>query len=157
MVEISKISWIFTSLVSIIIIIIGWCVLYNNAKKIATRAETKSILDRITEKIDETVVFSTDFWLLSNVNDIKPDHFELLFLNRMTQIFGCVTLLKSRGLDISYEFISTLLELSTLDCEKIKTTSKSKRQIKAYEINEAAIKAIEHIYDIFHSTYIPSK
>ena len=48
--EIQSNTWIF-SIGSILLVFIGWKVVYHNAKKIATRSESKALVDHVLRKV----------------------------------------------------------------------------------------------------------
>lgn len=52
-------------LINIVIIFIGWLVLYRNAKKIATRSETRGLLDKIIKKVRDLEDQGKVYWLSS--------------------------------------------------------------------------------------------
>ncbi|EFF5321259.1 hypothetical protein BBD90_005287, partial [Escherichia coli] len=59
---VSTYAWMF-SVVSIILVFIGWFVTYNNSLKIATRSESKSIIDAIAKILNEISDLSLDYWV----------------------------------------------------------------------------------------------
>lgn len=72
-------TWVF-SLASIVLVFIGWAVTYNNSAKLATRSESKSLVDALSKLLNEVSDLAIDYWLdrckspkpvIKNMNGIK--------------------------------------------------------------------------------------
>jgi hypothetical protein len=150
-------NFILPTLISSILIITGWIVLFSNAKKIASRAETKSIIDLIVNKTDTLSVYATKYWLSNDASRETPVTYELQFMNQISQICGLMNILPSRGISVSFEEIQELILKGTLNCESIKKNSPEQRQITAHEINSASILCIENLYKTFQEIHKPQK
>lgn len=71
--QVGQYSWCIT-LISVFLALRGWSVAYKNAIKLATRSESKSIVDSISKLVTEILDLSLDFWLnKASANDDKND------------------------------------------------------------------------------------
>ncbi|MGB1262497.1 MAG: hypothetical protein ACPG52_06275 [Cognaticolwellia sp.] len=145
-------DYILPTFISSILIIIGWAVLFGNAKKISSRAETKSLIDLIVNKIDTLTTFSTKYWLNSEAD---PAVYELQVMNQITQICGLMNLLPSRGIDVTFQDIEELILKCTLNCETIVNMEPSQKRINAHDVNSISIRCIENLYKTFQQKHAP--
>ena len=63
-------------LIPTILVIIGWRFLYLNAKKLATRSETKSSIDSVVSIMEEIDKLAITFWLsISKDNQVEHEKY----------------------------------------------------------------------------------
>ena len=144
------------SIPSLILIIVGWCVIYHNAKKLATRNETKSLIDELVSQIDKLEKLTTDYWLSGRQSRLDTDAY-LLLINAKTQLISSrLKTISHRKIDISGVDLSCLSELMTLNCEDVDKHSldEKREQMQSFlnEVNEG----IESLYSEFYKSYKPS-
>lgn len=155
--ELSKYSWVFTISVSVLFVVVGWIVVYWNAKKLATRTETKSLLDKAIAQLESITVLATDFWLGTRKDRVDEDHFQLLFMAQISRLGLTINVLNERGLKISYDLLAELTSKSTLQCELANSLDKKTCHLRGHEINEFSMRLTSHMLDSFQSIYPPVK
>lgn len=178
---VSSFAWMF-SVVSIILVFIGWFVTYNNSLKIATRSESKSIIDAIAKILNEISDLSLDYWVnksaspniapykkAANSNSYKRkglrSHTGLttpsakLFMTsihgKTIQINKYIEFLRSRGFVISNSFFTQVLIQATMEYEKSFSYSKTYRVTRAQEVASASTDFMMHLYDEFQKKHPP--
>ncbi|MGL4747607.1 MAG: hypothetical protein ACRCYF_07730, partial [Shewanella sp.] len=171
--QVGQYSWCI-ALVSICLVFFGWRVAYNNAIKLATRSESKSIIDSISKLVTEISDLSLDFWLnKSSVNDEKSDGSErddnsrvkenqsAIFvwnvLAKAQQVYKLSKILKVRGLSVPDDLLSTVHEKATLDCETAYKMKPEERIVRAQEIINACMQDIECLYESFQKQHPPAE
>jgi hypothetical protein len=147
--------WIF-SLTSILLVLIGWIVVYGNAKKLATRSESKALVDNISKIINEVSELSIDFWLNSSKNGTTSDLYVLKIMSKITQAAQYGEIIKRRGLAISDQTFARMSEKATLDCETAVSLSLFDSSVRAQEVMDSCTSAILHIYQVFEALHPPS-
>lgn len=178
---VSTFAWMF-SVVSIILVFIGWFVTYNNSLKIATRSESKSIIDAIAKILNEVSDLSLEYWVnksvspsanpfkrAANSNPFKKKRLESpmglstpsakLFMTaihgKSIQINKYIDFLRSRGFVISDSFFTQVLIKATMEYEKSFVYSKTYRVTRAQEVASACTDFMMHLYDEFQRNYPP--
>lgn len=169
-------TWMF-SLTSIFLVFIGWKVAYRNSAKLATRSESKSLIDALSKLINEISDASITYWLntskvetnqstnfserltLARQSKSKKDAPHLFIMNvmaRANQATRYVELLRVRGIELDYEELSLLLEKVTLDCETAFKMSDFQRAARVQEILDAAMNVIDRAHHHFQCAHPPS-
>ena len=178
---VSSYAWMF-SVVSIILVLIGWLVTYNNALKVATRSESKSIIDAIAKILNEISDLSLDYWVNKSVGPTsnpfqKKGKYNMLlnkgfkprrglttpsaklFLtaihSKTIQINKYMEFLRSRGFVISDAYFTQVLIKATMEYEKSFEYSKSYRVTRAQEVAVASTDFMMHLYDAFQINHPP--
>ena len=157
----SNYSWIF-SLVGNILVLMGWLVVYNNAKRIASRAETKSLIDNVSKLVNEISEGSIAYWLTAGRADggvaaSKESTLYLLkIMSKISQSAEYTEIIKKRGISISDRTFSEIISTTTLNCEKAHLYDAFGRQIKAQECLDSCAFALRHIYSEFEKAHPPS-
>ncbi|EOE6861949.1 hypothetical protein ACKS2F_000089 [Cronobacter dublinensis] len=169
---VSAYAWMF-SVVSIILVLIGWFVTYNNSLKIATRSESKSIIDAIAKILNEISDLSIDYWVnksvTPNTNPFKKVSVKStrglttpgakLYLTaihgKSIQINKYMNFLRNRGFVISDSYFTQVYISATLDYEKSFEYSKSYRVTRAQEVSIASTEFMMHLYDAFQDNHPP--
>ncbi|MCC3745285.1 hypothetical protein LLQ46_00280 [Rouxiella badensis] len=172
--EVSPYAWMF-SLTSVILVLIGWLVTYNNSLKIATRSESKSLIDAVAKLINEINDLSIDYWVNKstkpNSNPFKIKGYKnnksyvtpgsKLFITtiygKASQAVKYIDFLKERGLKIESTFLSDVIAKSTLECEKSFTFSKGYRNDRAQDVSSQSVIFMMHLYDAFQKVHPPKK
>ncbi|WP_417707144.1 hypothetical protein [Rheinheimera aquimaris] len=154
--EVSKYSWIFTICSSVLFIVIGWAVVYWNAKKLATRNETKSLLDKAISQLESLTVLATEYWLGGRKERLDDDHYQLLVMAQISRLGLTLNILNARGLGISFDLLAHLTTLTTLDCEKANTMEKSLCHTRGHELNNVSMELTNHFINAFQNKYAPN-
>lgn len=172
--DVSPYAWMF-SLTSLVLVLIGWMVTYNNSLRIATRSESKSLIDAVAKLLNEINDLSIDYWvnksLKPNSNPYKHKGYKsstsystpgsklyiTTIYGKASQTVKYIEFLEKRGLKIKSTVFSDVIEKSTLDCEKSFTFSKVYRNGRAQDISSQSVIFMMHLYDSFQDTYPPKK
>ncbi|WP_297207407.1 hypothetical protein [uncultured Pluralibacter sp.] len=168
-------TWMF-SLTSIVLVFVGWAVTYNNSVKLATRSESKSLVDSLCKLIHEISDISIEYWLnkshkqknINRKNGIRQTvkHFDdgtqsrLFVMNvfaKMNQSVKYIELLDGRGIHIDKSVFPLFLSKVTLDCEKSISLSPQERAARVQEILAYSQESMNHIYTVFQNHHRPSK
>ncbi|KKA43416.1 hypothetical protein [Salinivibrio sp. KP-1] len=145
----------FSGLITTILIILGWAVIYSNAKKIATRSETKSLLDRALEQAELCSNFATDFWLPGSSVQPDPDHFQLVFMTQISRLNVTIKALEHRCIKVDSGLLAKFITHSTLNAEQMSEFGKTKRNEKGLQINHACMRLTESLIAEFDRRYKP--
>ncbi|NWC65164.1 hypothetical protein [Cedecea sp. P7760] len=171
--QIGKYSWCIT-LVGVCIALFGWRVAYKNSIRLATRSESKSIIDSVSKLVIEISDISIDFWLnkstpIADSGDIEVQKKEqsiktnqsssYLFnvLAKAQQVSKLSDVLALRGLSIPDNLLSTVLEKTTLDCETAYQLDSEVRTVRSQEIVSACMQVIHALYETFQFYHPPAK
>lgn len=148
-------TWIL-NVASIFLVLIGWTVVFGNAKKIATRAESKAMADGISKIINEISELAIEFWLSSSRNGHNSDLYALTVMSKISQATQYSEIIKGRGIVLSDKTFSTMSLKATLDCETASTISNYEASIRAREVVECCTSAVIHVYETFETLHPPS-
>lgn len=171
--QIGQYSWCIT-LVGLCIALFGWRVAYNNSIRLATRSESKSIIDSVSKLVIEISDLSIDFWLnKSSPIDIsvsveqqdrervtkanQSSTFLFNVLAKAQQISKLSDVLALRGLSIPDNLLSSVMEKTTLDCETAYQLDANLRTIRSQEIVSACMDVIHALYETFQFYHPPAK
>ncbi|HDT6508808.1 TPA: hypothetical protein QFV83_002146 [Klebsiella aerogenes] len=171
--QIGQYSWCIT-LVGLGIALFGWRVAYNNSIRLATRSESKSIIDSVSKLVIEISDLSIDFWLNKsspidiNVSVEQQDRervakanqsstFLFNVLAKAQQISKLSEVLALRGLSIPDNLLSSVMEKTTLDCETAYQLDANLRTIRSQEIVSACMEVIHSLYETFQFYHPPAK
>lgn len=172
--QVSPYAWMF-SLTSLFLVFIGWLVTYNNSLKIASRSESKSLIDAVAKLINEINDISIDYWVNKSnkpiINPFKKKNTNIykssvtpgskLFIttiySKANQTVKYIEFLQKRGLQIEIEKFSEVLMISMLDCEKSFSFSKSFRNERAQAISLQSVSFMMYLYDKFQILHPPKK
>ncbi|MDE8742533.1 hypothetical protein PZA20_11945 [Pectobacterium polaris] len=157
--EIQSNTWVF-SLSSIMLVLIGWKVVYHNAKKIATRSESKALIDHLLKLSNESAEIAVKFWASNDEKD-ELEHtmasraFTIAFGAKMSQTLNFIAILKRRDIHIDYILAANFQNDATLDVEKKASMSPEARHEKCQFTVDSSMIFIEHIYTMFENTHPP--
>lgn len=162
-------------LVSVCLVLFGWRVTYKNSVKLATRSESKSLIDAINKIINDISDVSLTYWLKSSNKKKQPikkgkihrfnkkaddtasesSAYILNILAKTNQVYKLIDILQSRGIFIESNLMSDVIEYATLDCEDIDSFTKEERTIRAQEAINSCMLVTKSLYDKFQSFYPP--
>lgn len=138
-----------------LLVIIGWRILYLNAKKLATRTESKAILDSITkiyEEIDKLVV---DFWL-GDLTGQDPESYLMIIMAKFETLNNRTNDLHSRNVDIDKSALNEYYSALTLNCEYRNSITQSECTVLAQNILNTSRQNISNLYINYSKTYKPT-
>ncbi|WP_419244253.1 hypothetical protein ACN08P_17340 [Photobacterium leiognathi subsp. mandapamensis] len=142
--------------VSLLFVIIGWSIVYNNAKKLATRNETKALIDDTVKVINQLEDLTVTYWLAGRKSRIDTDEFILLTSAKIQTLSYKLKIVEQRDIDISCINFSKLATLMTLNCEDVdwRKTEDNRAQVQLFleEVNSQ----VASIYAEFQHKYKPS-
>ncbi len=171
--QVGQYSWCIT-LAGLCVALFGWRVAYNNSIKLATRSESKSIIDSVSKLVIEISELSVDFWLNKSSPIDAIDHpaqqskelskrvnqsssFLFNVLAKAQQISKLSDVLAQRGLSIPSNLLSEVMEKTTLDCETAYQLSSELRTERSQEIVSACMQVIHALYETFQHYHPPAK
>lgn len=172
LIGVSPYAWMF-SIVSIMLVLIGWYITYNNSLKVATRSESKSLIDAVAKLLNEISDLSLDYWVnksaLLNSNPFKrlgmksptglttpsAKVYVTAIHGKAIQINKYLEFLRARGFVISDSYFSQVMINATIDCEKSYRYSKTYRVSRAQDVSGASTDCIMHLYDAFQENHPP--
>ncbi|HDL3604576.1 TPA: hypothetical protein PW806_001476 [Citrobacter braakii] len=169
-------TWIF-NFAGVVLVFVGWYVAYNNAAKLATRSESKSLVDALSKLLNEVSDLAIDYWLdrckspksvVKIVNGIKiktqikhdevsSQMFIMTVFTKINQSIKYIELLDARGIHIENSFIADFLTKVTLDCETAHNMTQQERASRVQEILSLSSEAMNQVYSQFQNNHLPSK
>lgn len=144
-------------LISFFTVLIGWWVVYQNAKRLATRSETKGFVDELMKATSEMEKVAVEYWLAGRKERAEPRNYEMLMLAKLKQFDQKISLLKQREIntdgivDISGVFQESIL----LDCESADHMSLDERIDRANNVLAYGGSLQTHLYTLFIEKYPP--
>ncbi|GKW34872.1 hypothetical protein PEC730217_36520 [Pectobacterium carotovorum subsp. carotovorum] len=148
----SEYAWVISS-VGLVLVFIGWQVVYFNAKKLATRSESKSAIDHLIKILNEISDFSCTYWLSGGKSTSDATFYLFSIMSKVTQSYEFVKILQRRGISISDEYLTNVSMGATLDCEAVSGFSPDELTAHAQEVMERCMSMISHIYQQFEDRY----
>ena len=146
----------FLGIGSLVLVIIGWRVIYHNAKKLATRTESKSFIEDVTKILADIENLSVDYWLAGRRSRIETEQFILLINAKLITLKSRLDILKNRAINIDVVDLSKILEYSTLECEEVDSKSDSYKRERVQELLDEINTAHSNLYNQFQELYKPS-
>lgn len=126
---------LFTLTVSVLLIVVGWRVVFHNAKKLATRNETYNFVSQLLSLLDELLKESISYWTTSD--EVSAGYLQSQKLISKTHRFKKkLALLDTRGLafDCSKE-LKNIRRAITLDAQRASDVSTAKKLNKIEDLN----------------------
>lgn len=145
----------YTGLISICLVLIGWRVVYTNALKVTTRAETKSLVDDATKILGDIEDMSLDYWLVGKEDRLCSDEFSLLFNAKLMTLHNRLEIIKNRKVSIENIDLALISTKVTFRCEDVKKMTASARREITQELLEVLNHARISLYDEFQKSYKP--
>lgn len=139
---------------SVAVAVVGWTVIYRNAQRTSSRAETHLLVTTLLDRYEKIEQSAQDYWAKDSEIPIKEG--EAL---AKTQCFSSlleshrvlIDILESRGLkfeDLS-ELIADLRDAITLDSERPQDVSNSERRGKLQDISSCSRKLRRQVYSAY--------
>lgn len=145
----------YTGLVSLVLVVIGWLVIYKNARKIATRGESKSLVDDVIKVLDQIESLSVTYWLAGRQKRIESEEFTLLFNAKLLTLNSRLEILKARNVDTSVVDLAQLAECITYQCEDVDRISSSDRRARVQSFLDIINSSNEKLYQEFQKLHKP--
>ena len=157
--DIQQNTWIF-SLGAWFLVFIGWRVVYRNAKKLATRSESKAIIDHLVKLTNEASDDAVDYWSSTPKSSTDASRnasriFTISFGAKMSQIQNFVGILSHRNINIDYLKLAEIQSSATLLAEQRDSSETEVKLEKCQEIVDDCMAFIEHLYVCFELTHPP--
>ncbi|MFA0263182.1 hypothetical protein AB4497_12055 [Vibrio cyclitrophicus] len=151
----SNYSW----LLSLVIVMVGWYVIYRNACKIATRSESKALVDTALSQLESATKLALDYWLSGRRVRDDFSTYELTVMGSITRLAITIEVLEQRGLNLTEinDKLGEFSKVSTLDAERINSLAVEDTHFRASQVNEVSMQVTTELLDSFHEKYKPSK
>ncbi|MBL0460807.1 hypothetical protein [Aeromonas dhakensis] len=146
-----------SGVLGILLVLIGWRVVYQNAKRLATRSETKGFIDDMMKQVSEMEKLAVDFWLASRKERTEPRNYEMLMLAKLSLLNQKIGLLNDRKIETADVIIQVglLQDGMLLDCERADQMSLDERSGKAHEVLSCGKEIQTSLYRQFTTKYPP--
>ncbi|CAM3694000.1 hypothetical protein BS639_11010 [Rouxiella silvae] len=141
------------SLTGPILVLIGWKVVFYNARRIATRSESKSIVDSLVKVINEINDVSVDYWVPKTSDEFQK--YLLTVSAKSSQFQHYVNVLSNRGVKLDVALLSVIADDATLDAEYASAMTDEERIQKAHLVVESSMSGLRHIFSCFENAYPP--
>lgn len=145
----------YTGVISIVLVIIGWLVIYKNARKIATRSENKSLIDDVIKILDDIETLSVAYWLSGRKNRIESEEFLLLFNAKLLTLNNRLGILKDRRVEISVVDLAKISECITFQCEDVDSFPNSVKRERVQTFLDTINASNEGLYKEFQNLHKP--
>jgi hypothetical protein len=142
--------------VTFALIIIGWNVIYRNAKRLATRNETKSLIDDAMKSLQILEDLTLNYWLSRNESSMKADEFQLLVAARLEAFNNQLQQIQRRNINIDDVDLANLSEFMTLNCESVDITHVDEHRIQVQYFLEQANLSRVSLFNDFENRHKPS-
>lgn len=137
------------------LVIIGWVVIYRNARKIATRSETKSLIDDVISILNAMESLATEYWLSGRQSRMETEQFIVIFNAKLLTLNSRLEVLKARKVNVNNVNIGDLYEQMTLDCEQVDRMPTAEKYQKVQKILEGLNNAAASLYQEFQNAHQP--
>ena len=141
------------SLISIIIVIVGWGVVFSNALRCSTRSETHTLVSNLFSRCDALESSGHNYWT-SESNAISPEKAAsqtIVFLSQIDSIRQLVDILELRNIkidDVSEAFTRLRTSL-VLDAERPQQVPSINRRRRIGEISQSIRSLTKGVYRSF--------
>lgn len=151
---------VFISVIcSAIIALIGWQVIFRNAKKLASRAESYSIISNINSRLNDIKEASDEFWLDTETKK-TPLSYDTLVALKLREVQGLLKTLENRHISSQDgpKSVSQVRRACTLNSTKTNEITDSEERAKILRGIYAIISVCENeVYNSFSNKYPPLK
>lgn len=146
---------IVLSLLGPLLVLAGWKVVFYNARRIATRSESKSIIDNLVKIINEITDISVSYWVPKEGDELQK--YFLSVSAKSSQFQHYINVLANRGVILDSGLLSRIADDATLDAEYASSMTPSQRVEKAHLVVESCMTGLNHIFARFEIAYPPVK
>lgn len=151
-------QWIWPVL-NVGIVVVGWRILYSNARRIATRNETRSILNRVVNTLREIENSAKEFWLKQpdELTDSDVKIWALKIQSEIQYLEESIVLLKVRKLNIDVSTsVFQLRHFATFSCEDKKKNNIEPDVSRVLSISQQSSAILKGLEDSFMRIYAPN-
>ncbi|OEE52713.1 hypothetical protein [Vibrio splendidus] len=141
---------------SLVLVIVGWRVIYHNAKKLATRTESKSFIEDTTKILSDIESLSVDYWLAGRKTRIETEQFVLLVNAKLITLNSRLEILAGRAINVEVVDLSNILQYSTLECEDVDRKSDLYRRERVQVLLDEINSAHANLYKQYQNVYKPT-
>jgi hypothetical protein len=137
--------------------VIGWFIVYRNARRLATRSETKSFIDDLMKLVAELEKVSVDFWLAEDDKRTEHRHYQMLMLARLELLDQKIKVIQERSIVIEelVEHVGFFHDGILLDCESVESMAFDDRIEKANDVLSYGKEIQTSLYKKFAKKYPP--
>lgn len=122
---------------SALMIIIGWSVVYRNAKKISSRNETFTIINRVADHLRSIEEKTVKFYSHGYKNQAPALWYSDISLH-LESIREHLHLLNLRGIDPGINHLANLREHASLRCEEAEKMDHEEKILMLHELKAAS-------------------
>lgn len=145
----------YIGVVSVVLVIIGWLVIYKNARKIATRGETKSLIDDVIKILYDIEELSVAYWLSGRKGRIDSEEFLLLFNAKLLTLNSRLEILKDRKINVEVIDLADISECITFRCEDVDRMQSTEKRERVQTFLDTINAANEKLYKEFQKLHKP--
>ncbi|MGR5390822.1 hypothetical protein [Vibrio crassostreae] len=146
----------YTGVVSWFLVIVGWGIIYRNAKKLATRTETKSFIDEVTKQLAVIETNCVDYWLSGRTRRVETDEYILIFNASLMTLNSKLDLLFKRNIDATCVDLAELSTLATYQCEDVDSMTSEAKRAKVQSLLDCINTMHVDLYKEFQRLYKPT-
>ncbi|MCY9815176.1 hypothetical protein ACV1CZ_13045 [Aeromonas caviae] len=146
-----------SGVLGILLVLVGWRVVYQNAKRLATRSETKGFIDDLLKQVSEMEKLAVDYWLAGRKDRTEPRNYEMLMLAKISLLYQKIEHLNARKIDTVslINQVGLFQDGMLLDCERADQMSLDERSGKAHEVLTCGKEIQTALYRKFTTKYPP--
>mgnify|MGYP001628229310 FL=1 len=123
----------------------GWTVVYRNAKKIASRNETFSLIGRIRDSVQKVEDYASDYYTDTDENRIDSYLWEGKLLAKIDSIRTDAMHLQSRNISLNNLRIVDLRRTATLNAEQVTKMDNAQKRQKITEVKAAGTQLLNEL------------
>jgi len=143
---------ICAAIISPFLVLIGWRVVYVNAKRIATRNESYALITRLIDKLLDLDRKCTEYWL-ERTNDGSSESWITKIGMEIKSIRTLLELLEAHhSFPEKSEIILKIRQSATLDAERVNSLSASERKTRRSKQAANISGAIQTIYGHYRTS-----
>jgi hypothetical protein len=130
-------------------ILIGWTVVYRNARRIASRNETFSLAGRVRDTVASIEESAASYYASKNDERTEPYLWEGQILVRIDRIRTDLDHLRKRKLDVFNLRLANLRIAALLDADQVSKMSATQKRDKITEVKRAGTELINELDRLF--------
>ncbi|WP_418140238.1 hypothetical protein NUW46_12585 [Marinobacter sp. MA] len=137
---------------SALMIILGWSVIYRNAKKISSRNETFTIINRVADHLRSIEEKTVEFYSHGHEKQHPALWYSDIALH-IESIREHITLLKSRKIDPGLNHLANLREHTSLRCEEAGTMDQESKILMFQDLKAASSRLLDTLHKKFEQRH----
>ncbi|NHC09800.1 hypothetical protein [Stutzerimonas degradans] len=140
----------WTSMLSPILVIVGWYIVYYNSNRVAKRSEAYNLVSKTIEKVLSLDTRCADYWLSS-----KEQQPQKWLAGTLAEIHGIRTLLEMleehHNFKEKNDILVRLRMAATLNAEKVASMSTPELKSKKQDQSAAMNSTVKSLYNYYRS------